>query len=190
VISKNGIFHGRNLLTPETECVTCHGADLNGDPPAPSCISCHGALWLFKGEPHTKIKDGVPHGKKLKKPEDSCVDCHGDDLLGSPVAPSCLNCHGAFWDKNANNNDTALDNPGDIGQPVTEESGNGPVNINEDIELLLSEVPHDKFNGGVGHAQDLKNAREACIGCHGTDLQGSLTPLTPSCYACHGEKWK
>lgn len=188
VISMNGVFHGRNFLTPETECVTCHGADLNGDPPAPSCRSCHGALWLFKGEPHTKIKDGVAHGKKLKKPEENCVGCHGDDLLGTPDAPSCLNCHGAIWDKDGNN--TLNEDLGGIGADEGDQPINAPVNPNEDIAVLLSEVPHDKFKGGVGHAQDLKNAREACIGCHGADLQGGLTPLTPSCYSCHGEKWK
>jgi hypothetical protein len=143
VISTNGIFHGRNFLTPQTQCVVCHGGDLNGVPPAPSCRSCHEALWLFKGEPHTKIKEGVAHGKKLEKPKKNCIGCYGDDLLATPDAPSCLNCHGAIWLKDFN--DDTNESLGEVAPDEGDQAIHGPPSLDDDIASLLSEVPHDKL---------------------------------------------
>lgn len=45
-ISREGVLHAPGLQTPETNCTTCHGADLRGGTDGqPSCFTCHGAVW-------------------------------------------------------------------------------------------------------------------------------------------------
>lgn len=44
-ISRDGVRHLPGLTDPETNCVTCHGADLRGGANAPSCFTCHGQVW-------------------------------------------------------------------------------------------------------------------------------------------------
>ncbi len=44
-ISKDGIKHKSGLTNPTENCVSCHGADLQGSDTAPSCYECHGKKW-------------------------------------------------------------------------------------------------------------------------------------------------
>ena len=46
---------------------------------------------------HTISKDGVKHKTGLTNPAENCVSCHGVDLRGSEVAPSCYECHSKKW---------------------------------------------------------------------------------------------
>lgn len=57
------------------------------------CISCGNE------EPtdHTKKIAGVSHREELATASDSCMNCHGSNLEGTMVAPSCYSCHGDLW---------------------------------------------------------------------------------------------
>jgi len=44
-INKDGIMHKSGLNDPETNCVSCHGADLRGGNVSVSCYQCHGKKW-------------------------------------------------------------------------------------------------------------------------------------------------
>ena len=43
-VSEQGVMHAAGLEAPLTNCVSCHGASLEGDE-GPSCTSCHGVRW-------------------------------------------------------------------------------------------------------------------------------------------------
>jgi mono/diheme cytochrome c family protein len=43
-VNKDGVFHHTGLESPKQNCVSCHGANLQGDK-GPSCTSCHGVKW-------------------------------------------------------------------------------------------------------------------------------------------------
>ena len=42
--SRGGVMHKTGLTNPTTNCVGCHGAELQGGE-GPSCFSCHGTKW-------------------------------------------------------------------------------------------------------------------------------------------------
>lgn len=44
-ISKDGFMHKSGLNDPQANCVTCHGADLQGGNVGVSCYQCHGKEW-------------------------------------------------------------------------------------------------------------------------------------------------
>ena len=44
-ISKDGAMHKSGLDEPLTNCVTCHGPDLEGGTSGVSCFECHGREW-------------------------------------------------------------------------------------------------------------------------------------------------
>ena len=46
---------------------------------------------------HTISKDGHKHKSGLTNPTVNCISCHGSDLRGSDIAPSCYECHGKKW---------------------------------------------------------------------------------------------
>ena len=46
---------------------------------------------------HTISRDGARHLPGLTEPEANCTGCHGADLRGSAIAPSCFTCHGQEW---------------------------------------------------------------------------------------------
>lgn len=43
-LSENGIMHRPELRNPMTQCVACHGSNLQGGQ-GPSCTSCHDKKW-------------------------------------------------------------------------------------------------------------------------------------------------
>ena len=44
-ISNDGVLHKSGLSQPLTNCVSCHGADLQGGTSGVSCYECHGKEW-------------------------------------------------------------------------------------------------------------------------------------------------
>ncbi len=48
---------------------------------------------------------------------------------------------------------------------------------------------HTVDHGGVMHAFPESEALRYCSGCHGKNLVGGLG-LEPSCYSCHGARWR
>lgn len=43
-VSHDGVMHRPGSENPLTNCVSCHGANLEGDR-GPSCTTCHGKEW-------------------------------------------------------------------------------------------------------------------------------------------------
>ena len=43
--SNHGAMHKPGLDQPMTNCVSCHGSDLNGGTTGVSCFECHGKKW-------------------------------------------------------------------------------------------------------------------------------------------------
>ena len=43
-VNNDGVMHKEGLQDPETNCTSCHGADLKGGD-GPSCYKCHGEKW-------------------------------------------------------------------------------------------------------------------------------------------------
>ena len=91
-------------------CRRCHGSDLagstgpdiNGDAGAgdgfaPSCYSCHGPDGIGPPTHHDQPKGPVPyyHKQGYMDPTGAggCTECHGADLTGDGIAPSCFSCH-------------------------------------------------------------------------------------------------
>jgi len=64
-------------------------------------------------------------------------------LLATPDAPSCLNCHGAIWLKDFN--DDTNESLGEVAPDEGDQAIHGPPSLDDDIASLLSEVPHDKL---------------------------------------------
>ncbi len=85
------------------DCTSCHGRDLAGSGDAVSCYSCHSfnSSIPFSIHPATWTETFVDHRAYAQAHSAaSCTPCHGAELLGSAVAPSCfagsvdgLSCH-------------------------------------------------------------------------------------------------
>lgn len=87
--------HGQTVLqTGTSNCVNCHGTDLNGGLAAVSCYRCHNNKWEY---PHpTQWISG--HSRHVDKHGAAdCNECHGTNDEKS-VAVSCNDCHGSYAD--------------------------------------------------------------------------------------------
>jgi len=108
-----GVMHRPGAANDSAICTACHGRDLKGGKVAPSCYSCHDQKWQpsqppagATGQPgakrnppadHTKNKHDAMHLPGAKRGSATCMPCHGQDLRGGEVAPSCYSCHDQKW---------------------------------------------------------------------------------------------
>jgi cytochrome c553 len=44
-VNEHGVMHKSGLHDPGTNCISCHGADLQGGEVGVSCYNCHGKKW-------------------------------------------------------------------------------------------------------------------------------------------------
>ncbi len=77
-----GIAHLAGDTDPLKNCVTCHGADLNGGT-AQGCYNCH------DDQDHTINDKGKMHKAGVSS---SCTSCHGPANAGG-LGPACSSCH-------------------------------------------------------------------------------------------------
>ncbi|MFQ5490783.1 MAG: hypothetical protein ACE5GE_08695 [Phycisphaerae bacterium] len=153
--------HKPGLTEPNANCAQCHGGDLMGTELIPACYSCHGTVWAGGGPPptHTQTRSTVDvtglHDPGLGSPDPNCTSCHQSDLMGRFQVPACYSCHGQLWD---------------AGQPPPSHTD------------LLSVGSIAGF-----HASGRNDPEGACVSCHKPDLFG--TTLIPSCWSCHGSRW-
>ena len=91
------VMHKVGSVQAETNCVSCHGADLKGSLSRPSCYECHTDLWTALAS-HTENKGGYLHGVGFSSPDDNCAECHNvESKVANGNAPGCYSCHGALW---------------------------------------------------------------------------------------------
>ena len=166
-------------------CTRCHGSDLAGPVGpdingsvvagngfAPSCYSCHGPNGIGPPTDHDQPKGSVPnyHKQGYMDPFGSggCTNCHGVDLTGDGIAPSCFSCHtslGAGHDQDL-----------------------GGVNHKQGYE--------DPFGAGgctECHGETLtEGPAKSCFTCHGPRWEPHnfvgepwLPPGENQCYVCH-----
>lgn len=86
-----------------TNCLSCHGTDLQGGISSVSCTKCHlGSATSVHPRISASTNDywaefaPVLHGDYIKNNNNSaasCVVCHGSSLQGSGTASSCMSCH-------------------------------------------------------------------------------------------------
>ena len=157
---------------------------------------------------HTKTVMGKEHGVGLFTPTASCSDstCHGSDLTGNTVVPSCTSCHTDIWN-----------------------TGGGTTSKSHSVNMQGSYHHTSLYQAaavcGTCHGADLKGGTAAscykchvsrwtgeggvtsnhtdsedgylhdplkespvgrCEPCHGATLTGGNAS---SCYKCHGAKW-
>ncbi|MDH5559614.1 MAG: hypothetical protein OEY59_02010 [Deltaproteobacteria bacterium] len=94
----NGYFHKPDMTNAMTDCIDCHGADMDGGTTGVSCYQCHFNKWdPSKWIDHTVVINNARHATGHYDPEANCVDCHGSDLKGTKDAPSCYSCHWGVW---------------------------------------------------------------------------------------------
>lgn len=101
-LGDSGILHGEGYPDPFNNCVACHGPTLEGNATlmSPACWSCHGSLWDAAPDyppTHTDPEHGFFHAPGKKNPVGNCDACHGADLRGTDLIPSCFSCHGQKW---------------------------------------------------------------------------------------------
>lgn len=215
-VLSNGDVTGAHLPgrdNPTANCTACHQNDLMGRFRVPSCFSCHGSRW--DGPPdvpptHTVVEDGVRHAVGLESPADNCASCHGADLTGTSLIPSCYSCHGSLWTGGGappSHTDTLINGSIAGAHPPGRDAPASNCASCHQPDLFgtrlipacwrchgsiwdgLPDYPptHTKVEDGFHHDPDLESPVGRCDACHGSDLTG--TPLIPSCFSCHGDKW-
>lgn len=91
------------------------------------------------------------HGREAKLHEQTCTDCHGADLTGSSVAPSCDTCHDEGWRADCTFCHGGLDNT----------TGAPPEDIDDQSEAsTLSFQAHSR------HVETNTHAAFDCTSCH------------------------
>jgi len=203
---RGSAYHGTKLYKPETNCSSCHGADLKGSGSRPSCYSCHGAKWTQFSDTHSKNIGGKMHQSKPAFPQGRCTECHGADLKGSEVGPSCYSCHGDKWSAIAAVHTKPLGGYQHGAKPYapttncsschgTDLKGKNTApscfSCHQDLWIKTN---HGKNKDGALHGWGYKQPTTYCVDCHGASLTGGTPPEAPnraaaSCYSCHGAKW-
>lgn len=152
-----------------TTCAKCHGADLQGSVAAPSCFSssidgvgsCHPAgpglaIHLLDGS----FLAGATHGPIAKLDLVVCQGCHAQP-------------GGAGSNPRFNLGVNGINNVGD---------GTGCEYCHG--ELLAHPANWDGYNGPSFHGTS-GNMQNACVLCHGVNLDG-VGGVGTSCFSCHG----
>ena len=100
-----GVPHAAGLNHAERYCQRCHGQGLvGGSNQEPNCYTCHGKNWLdsdphqvYAPPSHTQQYSLWFHDPNHTDAEGNCSACHGDNLQGTSVTPSCYLCHEKKW---------------------------------------------------------------------------------------------
>jgi len=168
---------GPALATPDfADCTSCHGDDLRGSGEVVSCYSCHSYNDTppFTIHPASWGNDPYLNHRSYAAVNGfgSCRACHGNDLRGYQVAPSCyaadfngVACH--------------ADGPQAVPHPVY---GTLPT-------------PPDSYLVGTNHGPDAKANLIDCQQCHGQPGGSGSNPRFNigiyvmggnGCEPCHG----
>ena len=182
------------------DCSRCHGPNLRGSGNAVSCYSCHSYNDAppFSTHPPGWTETYVDHRPYTKlNGNQSCKACHGSNLQGYQVAPSCYS---------ASYNGTAChpDGPQGAPHPVNESyllgTNHGP---DAKADLTACQLCHGqpggpgsnpRFNVGI-----YRVGGNGCESCHGTDyahpaewagpnttFHYSAGSIQQACTLCHG----
>lgn len=87
-------FHGKyQLPSGFSACQQCHGQNFTGGNLSPTCVTCHSAIGVHKAGIMNPSSPDF-HGKyQLTNGFTNCQQCHGANLSGGSVSPSCATCH-------------------------------------------------------------------------------------------------
>ena len=213
-VSLSGVNHRPNYCQPIDNCTACHGPTLKGGTSGePSCTKCHGERWNLPGcgkNIHTVSLKGVNHAPGYCTPLQNCIECHGANLQGGAFgAPSCAKCHGEWWKRSSCGKNIHTVSLGGVShapnyclpyQSCVECHGSdlhgGPYGEPSCLKCHTQKkwqncgsTQHNQRKDGVYHAANFCKPLDNCIQCHGSNLRGGPNN-EPSCYRCHGEKWK
>ncbi|MDX2470015.1 MAG: hypothetical protein QNL04_05495 [SAR324 cluster bacterium] len=165
---------------------------------------------LFASPIHTNSILGKPHGEGLFTPLASCSSstCHGSNLKGNTVAPSCTTCHGKIWNTGGGtvssshtvNNDGIYHSTGLFTPETSCISCHGTDLTGGEVASTSCYSCHgERWNGegsitsnhtdsedGYLHDPNKESPVGNCDQCHGADLTGGNAS---SCYSCHGAEW-
>lgn len=141
-------------------CEDCHVANA-AHPPAPGVLPNDAQeKWTF----HRNLTDPRRTHFAAANPQVNCTLCHGADLTGGPVAPTCYSCH-----------DPATALPA-MSLQCTFCHGTPP---DGSADLTGSSTPTDHTTSKAGGAISVTGPHNQCATCHGArdDGTGKLTAL-------------
>ncbi len=211
-LSKHGaVASAENPKASSCATVNCHGQKLdgssfNGKKFVAVCLDCHLQM------PHQATWPKT-HGASAATNISACRACHGADLKGKGIAPSCDQCHSNFplhhrnkdgtknnqW-KPATGTDfhgklvmaasgvTAKNKAANLKCTTCHDSGNAG-NPSPSCYSCHANFPHaegwaNATNGGTHKLVVLQNGTAGCLtGCHGGDGSGGTSKV--ACTKCH-----
>lgn len=144
------------------------GACAEGKDPAESSIKAHPTSWM-----DAESEDF--HGALVARdtPE-TCTSCHGSDLMGDGIAPSCSQCH-----------------DGASGHPVGYDQPPSPVHSDDvaaEGNASCAQCHGEDYRGGWAEDWAADARRASCYYCHGMGPSGHPSGwLTPSANLFHGK---
>lgn len=181
-----------------TDCVGCHGADLQGSGTAISCYSCH----PYKQNPPFSVhpstwSDTYSDHRVFAATNGfaSCAGCHGQNLRGDETAPSC---YLADVDGAACHSEVSREVPHSLAGDYRDGSKHGPE---AKADLTACQSCHGEIGGpGSNPRFNIGFGDNGCEDCHGTNYahpQGWAGPnntfhytsanIPKACVLCHGE---
>jgi hypothetical protein len=174
---------GKTIRPPMESCFNCHGVrhGQRGEVAVSRCAACHTPAFNLRPATHSKTWKGLPHAKRAKQGENSCLMCH------DPVT-FCDECHDRVK--------PGLPRSQSDYEPVWRLEPRKPIaKILPDGPTTIGQCVHchpdlDNFTPGrviFAHAEHLRRSF-ACEACHtgfGHGPEETYRPTMPSCYACH-----
>ena len=129
---------------------------------------------------HTDLEDGHFHAPGKDRPyTNGCTTCHGATLTGG-FAPSCYTCHGKEWSESGGTTTTTRASTTTTTRSTTTTT-----------RRYNPPATHTVVKGGNRNHLHMPGYKDpflsGCTACHGATLKGGFAP---SCYTCHGKKWK